>query len=380
MLNKLLIFGIIITPFMNIGEVLSLMKNELISQAVIITPIYLKAIKDIIIFLIIFISSIYILKNKIKFLLLLNVIGFLNLIFFNIILSSVGLLEIFSGLRFLLPILVILLLLNINYKTNIILFIKYIDLLFYLNFIIQIIQFFMALKWFGLNFWGYTLRNPGFFLLPNTSAFFINITLFNHLFLIKKINIIKYIIYFISIILTMSGTGIMVFFIQSLLYIVSEKRIYLHFIMIFPIILSSLFFVNYFREEYINISGGTRFKILFNILKNTGFFSNNFGKYTNTYSLISGEMFIMDSFYAAILGNLGLLGGFALFLPLVLLFIYSYLKAKKEIISLFYILLIFGSTTIITEVYPINLILPFLFSYLFNLEPRKDSHSPQLRK
>lgn len=147
---------------------------------------------------------------------------------------------------------------------------------------------------------------------------------------------------------------------------VKRKKILTKFLPLY-ILFSSvfLFLINIFRSDYLEISAATRLQILYDTIMNTGFISESFGKFTNSYTLISKEMYIMDSFYASLLGNLGYLGFIFLLLVIVYLFIFSWLKANVELVAFWVIIILFSFSTIITEVYLMNLLLPIAFAHLY---------------
>jgi uncharacterized integral membrane protein len=96
--------------------------------------------------------------------------------------------------------------------------------------------------------------------------------------------------------------------------------------------------------------------------------SSDFGKFTNAYVLLRGDGDIMDSTWAALLGNHGLLPTVILVLILIFLFIYSLINLDKSKISFLIIILSFSSTTIIFETYPMNLLLAIIFPLTFKIK------------
>lgn len=231
----------------------------------------------------------------------------------------------------------------------------------------------MGIPWFGIyDTLGFSIRNPGFFLLPNTSAFFIIIITYLVLyhFDIKEKIKIRYIFFsFLSMLLTASGTGIFVFLILNIIYF-TKKIILPVFLMLSPIFLYLiLIFIEYMRGTgYISISGGTRLKILMDMFNSASLISSDFGKFTNAYVLLRGDGDIMDSTWAALLGNYGFLPSVILVLILIFLFIYSLIDLDKSKISLLIIILSFSSTTIIFEAYPMNILLAIIFPSAFKIK------------
>jgi hypothetical protein len=104
------------------------------------------------------------------------------------------------------------------------------------------------------------------------------------------------------------------------------------------------------------------------MLNSASLISSDFGKFTNAYVLLRGSGDIMDSTFAALLGNHGLLPVVILVSILIFLFIYSLINLSKSKISLLIIILSFSSTTIIFEAYPMNLLLAMIFPSTFKIK------------
>jgi len=373
----LLIFSLIIVPLNNISEVFSLFTMTLKSQSEALTPIFIKILKDTVYFFFFIYGFYYLFKTqKID-----RIMLFLALLFFFVILplnttlllGDADFVQLLIGIRFTLPILVLFLSYFIFNKNDILKIKNLLFILFYLNLGIQIVQFFMGIPWFGIyDTLGFSIRNPGFFLLPNTSAFFIIIITYLVLyhFDIKEKIKIRYIFFsFLSMLLTASGTGIFVFLILNIIYF-TKKIILPVFLMLSPIFLYLiLIFIEYMRGTgYISISGGTRLKILIDMFNSISLISSEFGKFTNAYVLLRGSGDIMDSTWAALLGNYGLLPSAILVLILIFLFIYSLINLDKSGISYLIIIFSFASTTIIFEAYPMNLLLAIIFPSAFKIK------------
>jgi len=373
----LLIFSLIIVPLNNISEVFSLFTMTLKSQSEALTPIFIKILKDTVYFFFFIYGFYYLFKTqKID-----RIMLFLALLFFFVILplnttlllGDADFVQLLIGIRFTLPILVLFLSYFIFNKNDILKIKNLLFILFYLNLGIQIVQFFMGIPWFGIyNTLGFSIRNPGFFLLPNTSAFFIIIITYlvlYHFDIKEKIKIRFIFFSFLSILLTASGTGIFVFLILNIIYF-TKKIILPVFLMLSPIFLYLiLIFIEYMRGTgYISISGGTRLKILIDMFNSISLISSEFGKFTNAYVLLRGSGDIMDSTWAALLGNYGLLPSAILVLILIFLFIYSLINLDKSGISYLIIIFSFASTTIIFEAYPMNLLLAIIFPSAFKIK------------
>jgi hypothetical protein len=373
----LLTFSLIIVPLNNISEILSLFTMTLKSQSEALTPFFIKISKDAV-YIFFFIHGFYYLFKTQK---IDRIMLFLALLFFFVILplnltilfGDADYTQLLIGIRFTLPILVLFLSYFIFNKNDILKIKNLLFMLFYLNLGIQIVQFFMGISWFGIyDTTGFSIRNPGFFLLPNTSAFFIIIITYlvlYHFDIKEKIKIRFIFFSFLSMLLTASGTGIFVFLILNIIYF-TKKILLLIFLILSPIFMYlTLNLVEYMRDtEYISTSGGTRLKILMDMFNSASLISSDFGKFTNAYVLLRGDGDIMDSTWAALLGNHGLLPTVILVLILILLFIYSLINLDKSKISFLIIILSFSSTTIIFEAYPMNLLLAIIFPLTFKIK------------
>lgn len=175
----LIILGLCITPFLNYVEVLALMRGELESQSIIYTPIQVKLLKDIIMLFFIFILLLKNFKGT-STSVVLAMLLLITLLNSNMLFSVIAGNEsyIIFGLRWFYPLLIVFLGYKIiNNKHFDRKFDFFFVLIFSIHFLMQIIQFFSGIEWFGL-FEGYSLRNPGIFLIPNTAAFFSVIVLY----------------------------------------------------------------------------------------------------------------------------------------------------------------------------------------------------------
>lgn len=195
----LIIIGILITPFLNLGEILALIKGDIESQSILYTPIYIKVLKDIVMILIISTLVIkHLMGTTIKFyiILLMTILLILINIKYSVLFGSSE--HIICGLRWIYPLFIFLLLFNkfndfyLDKKFNFSLF-----LIFVIHFIFQLYELFYASSWFGA-IGSLNLRNPGLFLLPNTGAFFSTIVLY---WLLFYLNINKLLKFFMAIVI-----------------------------------------------------------------------------------------------------------------------------------------------------------------------------------
>lgn len=374
-LNKLIqyiiLLALLLTPIFSFYEVLALLTNTLISQTEALTPVYIKILKDVSFALLISLSIIQILrKMRIKkYFIIPTVLA--GIILLNIcfsLLTDANYVLILAGIRWSIPILLPFFLIGIvdgefMQKSTKILF-----PVFVLHLILQIYQLFNMQFWFGINMFGLAARTPGIFLIPNTAAFF---TIFCWFFFnyygkfAKRQIFFVHIVAGISILLTMSGTGIIVYVL--LLCIAMLDRRYLRIVLpLFPIVIGFLLLMLSVvvgrGDDYVETSGGTRIQIFVEELTSANLFASSFGIGTNTGVLLAGsniggrEARIVDSTYASLIANTGLLG-FALFIGASILWLLNAFKINRQDVYSFTIICgLFGATTIIFEAYPMNLL------------------------
>ncbi|MEJ5227778.1 hypothetical protein [Thermodesulfovibrio sp.] len=371
----LIIFGLLITPILNIGEIVA-NYNLTFTQQSIETPIYIKLLKDFLFISLIIISFFNIfVKNKIRY----NS-KILILIFLTIISSLVSLLHqnvgtIISGFRWAFVFFLTLSFLNLDLKKIDNLQEKISKLLIILIYINLLLQFFQLLYFpviHGKNFLGLNLRNTGFFSIPQTAAFFTMIVMwyiyvyYNNSF--HKI-VLLYFLSPISILLTASGTGLVALFVFYLYLVykkVRQKKITLLF---------SLFFIFFFFFSLDRLTGREdifdSIVIRIGILKeyifekqNNIFLSTNFGRGTNT-SVLFGNLanydnlgIIADSLINSMIINLGILG----VLIFIILILSVFIKCRTSRV-LIIIYSIFSITNIFFESYPMNLIFALNIAY-----------------
>lgn len=187
---KLIILALFLTPFLNLYEQFAIINGKF-NQVQAETPVYIKILKDSLMLTIIALTSILVLKRfhirKIHYL----YIFFLFFIFFSFILSILhqNIATIVAGLRWSLPIILIFCFANLKISDS---FQKKIAhtlvLLLFIGIFIQIYQLFYFPDFWGSTLWRLNLRNPGFFSIPQTMAFFTLIVVYyTYTFLDKSV-------------------------------------------------------------------------------------------------------------------------------------------------------------------------------------------------
>jgi hypothetical protein len=368
--DLLVVCLILFAPLNNIYELVSFFQEGSANLTSYDGPILLKLIKDLGILSVIALYVLfsddprrpYHVDSNLVF------ISFFILFLFAISATINGLLMALSGIRWFLPLFLIAVLKD---RIDSQLLSKVCTLIFHLlllNFVLQVFELFNMPHWYGENMFGLAGRVPGFFLLPNSSAFFIAVSFaaivnFDNC---KNRRILAYIVAPVSVFLTQSGTGIISVLLIILLKLSGRYRTVL--LVCVPFLLAFLLFnINAItgRGDYLQISGGGRLEILLEVLNNNLFSFGSFGLFTNTGVLVAsaymdGEVpvIVADSFWAALIGNCGFLGIF--FIVCLVFYVHNNLKKfhKKDLFPMLLVYVIFSFTTIVTEAYPMNVLLP----------------------
>lgn len=372
-----ILFAILVSPVMNAGEVVCLILNwQTIDQSEIITPIYIKIIKDIMFAVILFtaIMHIFITKKKIHITYTVGIVYVMFLCTYPIFYTE-NIVIYMSGIRWIMPILLIIFLIPyisrefLQSLTNLLFYV------FIIHFCLQIIELF-SVTHFHTYSNGLSRRNPGMFLIPNSGALFTLFVLFVHLFYasIKKRYLII-LLSLVSIFLTQSGMGIITYFVMMFIFLISctfFKLLPVLGIVLFLLhpIIFSLFIKRYATSDYVGESFGTRVHIFMDKFLNANFLDSDLGLGTNTAVLIfkdsSYKISIMDSMYASLVVNLGIFNFIIILFTLLVLVLVAFLNKNKERLVFYILILLSGTTTILFEVYPVNLLIPIMFAYYIN--------------
>ena len=178
----LILLALIITPIFTIQESLALIsidQRNLVNTSNTITPISIKALKDLFFITIILMSFLIIAQSlSVKR----DTLHYLGVILFLILFPAyyyhTNTLVYLSGIRWLLPFILVTFLFghidrDLLQKMGTIMF-----YIFVIHLAIQITQFLFSYGYFGLNSFGLSGRNPGIFYVPSTAAVFTIMVLF----------------------------------------------------------------------------------------------------------------------------------------------------------------------------------------------------------
>lgn len=370
----LILFGLVLVPFISIGELLALFTGNLISQTSNLTGGF-KFSKDAIFILLILIGGVDLMvKDKLSIKALIYFSILLLLIVPSLLLSlGSEIIYLAAGIRWIIPVILPVFLFFAVDEKLVIKISKYVFFLLLVHLIMQILQLLFAGSWFGTSAFGFNLRNPGLFLIPNTGAFFTIICLYIILFISgfsgrKKTLVIS--ISTLSIFLTLSGTGLIVLLFVLFLYYARINKLK-WFVFLIPVaLLFMILFVSFLQTRdanYVEVSGGTRLSIFINSLVESNLFSSDFGLGTNSAVLL-GKGEIMDSTFASLVVNLGYLGFFLTLGGIFLFLLYSVINGNKPLFVFISIYALFAFTTIIFEVYPANLLMAVLLVFFMKKE------------
>ena len=362
---------LLLTPLFSVNESLALIFGGIKSNSVALTSPYIKGIKDLVF---IAFAALFVLelgsKYRLKRSFFVFAISLLVFILWALVLSANPI--VFAiGVRWILPLFFPVFFLPFVSYPLVCKVAKLLDWLLLFQLLLQLIQLFCAQSWFGVNAFGLSARNPGFFFMPSTAGLFAICVYLAHVLVSQKRSLRITLSVFFSILLTTSAMPIIIFFISYFL-VVTRKRLFSVFPLVLPIplILSSLLL--YFSSRGLDVfsqSFGPRIQIFSNLITNSNFVPSDFGLGTATSYLVANALNInldsvaTESFYASFIVNLGLFG-FLLFLALCsVLVLVSYLNRNFELFLVVLVVMMSSGTVVLSEVYPANMILGLLITF-----------------
>lgn len=383
----LLVFVLWVTPFLSVQEISQFGRGELNSLSTFSGSLALKAVKDILLVMIYVLAGVIVVnRKKVSPMLLV----FMGSTFFSALISFVnggGVITI-MGLRWAMPMLLVFI--NIDFENTAKKkrqLVHVFSLLLLVLLVLQVYQLFNFPHWYGTNIFGLAARVSGYFLVPNTAAFFACVAYAVILFFSKTLKKRVYLAHIavpIIIFITQSGTGVLTYLALCSLYLVFYSRARsLYVILGGASLAASLFFVNEItgRADFLELSGGGRIKVFFDILERATLIPLEFGFFSNSGNLMVGRLGLdvdvvaADSLLASYIGNYGLLG-FVLFAFLwVRLYKLSVLRRNKELIAVGLVYLLFSFTTIYSEAFPMSILLPFIVWLSSSVEAKGSSGS-----
>ena len=379
---SLIVLYVLVTPFANAGELYALFTSRLTSQTDLIGSLWVRYLRELL-FVGILISgfTLHVKLNRMPRLPLLAwAIGLLLTLHVALrsMVAGPGDLLLLAGVRWALPALLPFAVFLLPRTTSLRPVARAVIFVSFLHFGMQLVHFFTAPPWFGSNKWGFALRSPGVFLIPNTAAFFSIIVAFYADFasnMRPASRLLLRLLCTVSVLLTASGTGVMVIMVYWLLLLTPRalrKLVYVGTPVFLLLLLLILPVLTGRGPNYVEISGGTRLEIFQEAFEESRLVSLDFGHATNTAALLSGrgaevtQSTIADSLVASVTLNSGRLG-----LALLVLIWLSGLLVSIRTSSLsftlsFVIVTLFSLTTIVTEVRPAGILAIMAMSWSYS--------------
>jgi len=373
----ILSLAVALTVFYGFGEYLGYLGVIEYTRREVVTPLYIKGIKDMSVIIVILVIMFF---KKFEFNQLnLFILGFYTYIFMFSLLTQNILLSL-SGIRSFLPILLAVFLskvITLDFIRDIIRILFYV---YVISLIAAIVQFFYGMPIYGTFREKYFFRLTSFFVNPSSFGIFIVVSIYLYLiFLYKKritlLSIILLIISWFFVILTGSGISIIIMVLTTTLILLSRLRSMflkqiISTISIFVLIYAIYNLDKISMRENIYLSGFGRLEILKNFFTYSTteeiLFGKGFGIGTNTLFNISPEIAkvygqIPDSLYLSVLYQTGILG-IIVFVLVNIIATLRLWKINKEIALGLIIICISGLTSNILELWPVNLIYSTLLS------------------
>jgi len=370
----IIILMLFLTIFLNYKEVILLLKGEVVSHMKLETPYFIKMLKDVLIIMLISLLSLRFLiyrvlckRRQAILMLFLIVLGCGSMIY-SASYSSNYLLILF-GLRWIFPILLVVLLIGIVDDNMQIKIASYIVPVFLVGFFLQVIELIFAKNWFGHNQLGLNLRNPGFYLIPISMSFFSAITMYyTYHFYKGKRRTTLLTMEALSIIIANSGTGffVLALFVVSVIAKKIKPKVWALVLSLLIIFLLIGLLPKITNRADIYESFFLRAGSVTQEIKPEYFLlSKDFGKATATALLFSYNVskdetpyFVADSMISSVVVNLGIFF-LIIFIALVISVSDSSLKSAHFIM----VFMIFALANNLFEVFPSNILFSVNMAY-----------------
>lgn len=228
----------------------------------------------------------------------------------------------------------------------------------------QIHQLFFMPPVFGEVTAGISARTPGFFVAPNSAAFFACASAASVIVFVPfrlRLHICSVMLAIAVSSLAQSGTGMLASSLLAL-WLLCGNRYYVFWIVALVGLALALPNLDILtgRDSYVELSGGGRIDAFLKIFDESALSFSSLGLYTNTVNLLSNnpeDGLAPDSLIASWVGNFGIFAS-ALFLLSMLFVVYgmrtvNWSRAMPSVL----VFLAFSMTTIIFEAFPMNLYL-----------------------
>lgn len=376
-----LVFSLILVSVLsNVYEVIALFKGELTSssQSNPLTPFYIKSLKDILIFSLLIVrfqgigKSFDELSLPVPFWICL--LFFLISLFFTILYQNI--LSAAVAIRWFMPFLFFPAFFNFESKHIQKVIYKAITTVLIIGLVLQVLQFFYSSSYFGKNLLGFSLRNPGIYLIPSSMASLTMMAMYYTYNFASNSSVKSILLYFVcplSILLTSSGSGILSIllfygFLLSRFLLIDNMLSLILGVVVFT--LAFLFLPELTGREDIYTSLTDRVGILLKNFEIENFiFSFNSAKATNTANLVNRllggnvqqlDAFVADSTIVSLISGIGLVGAVS-FLILYL----GYMRISQLRWTLFLSATFpFFLSTVAFEVFPFGILMMLNLSFL----------------
>jgi len=243
--------------------------------------------------------------------------------------------------------------------------------LFIVHVTFQCLELFLMPPVQGINAFGLSSRTPGLFVYPNTGGFFTIICFFSFYFFKRKRLFV--LLTLLSLALVMSSAASFMFILICFFLCFYHSKYFSLFIWLLPLL--SLFVFNNLdaitgrSEGDTTLSGGIRLDIFLENFMEADVIPKTFGTATNTAMMMKLDNgFIADVTYTSILVNMGIV--FFVF-SIGLIFyglIYAFFNKKLDLILFLLIYTLYGFSTIVSEIFPMNLLMAVYGAYFIKRE------------
>lgn len=229
---------------------------------------------------------------------------------------------------------------------------------------VQIHQLFFMPPVFGEIIPGISARTPGFFVAPNSTAFFACASAASVMVFVPsrlRLHIFSVILSIAVSSLAQSGTGMLASSMLALWILCGNRHSVFWIVALFGLILAlpNLDILTG-RDSYVELSGGGRIDAFWKILDESAFSFSSLGLYTNTANLLSNhpeDGLAPDSLIASWVGNFGVFAS-AIFLLSMLFVLHGMRRVDwNRAMPCVLVFFAFSMTTIIFEAFPMNLYL-----------------------
>jgi hypothetical protein len=379
LLRALILIAIAITPLFSFGEIVALLAGLVRSQQIAYTPVYIKALKDLLLVTVGCLAVLALLRSG-RVPALTASVGLLLLYVTAAALLSitVDVRLVAAGLRWAMPVLLGFLLVRFVDEVLVRRIAHILAILLIAHVAMQVLQLFFMSDWFGTIAFGLAARVPGLFFIPNTAGFFAVLCFYFAVCHLERgrLRTVVCLASPVSVLLTQSGTGIIVVAGLMLLFVLGARRAVV-LVPILPIVVVGFLWVlpaiTGRQANYVAVSGGSRVDIFFELLRAGEWIPQRFGFATNTAVNFATNLargggdshysIVADSTYSTIVGNLGLVG-FGAFLAIgVWWFVIMLNHRRTDLYAFTMLYVLYGATAIVTEAYPMNLLFAVLFAF-----------------